>query len=74
MKQIKVVSAVWCSQCQALKKQLDSKGVEYEVIDADEQMEFCQQNGVRSLPTTFVYEDGVIVKTVVGNKLKEILE
>lgn len=69
MKEVIVVSAVWCSACQVLKRMLKEKGVEYKEMDADSEigMDFCQQNGVRSLPTTFLMEDGFVVDKVVGS-------
>jgi len=56
-----------------LKTQLVAKNIEFEYVDADEQMEYCQTNGVRSLPTSFIVEDNEIVKTVIGNKVSEII-
>ena len=72
-KKLIVIGADWCSGCSALKTQLVAKNIEFEYVDADEQMEYCQTNGVRSLPTTFIMEDNEIVKTIVGNKVNEIL-
>lgn len=73
-KKLIVVGADWCSGCSALKTQLVAKNIEFEYVDADEQMEYCQANGVRSLPTSFIIEDDEIVKTVIGNKVNEIVE
>lgn len=73
-KEVVVVSAAWCSGCKGLKDALTRNGIIYKVIDADENMEFCRENGVRSLPTSFIYEDGEIVKVVIGNKFQEIKE
>ena len=72
-KKLIVIGADWCSSCKALKTQLVTKGIEFEYVDADEQMEYCQANGVRSLPTSFIIEDNEIVKTIVGNKVNEII-
>ena len=72
-KKLIVIGADWCNGCKALKTQLVVKNVEFEYVDADEQMEYCQTNGVRSLPTSFIIEDNEIVKTVIGNKASEII-
>lgn len=75
-KEIIVVSAAWCSQCSVLKNDLTRNGVIYKVVNADteEGMSFCRENGVRSLPTTLLYEDDKIVKTIVGvRKLEEYI-
>lgn len=73
-KKLIVVSAAWCSQCKVLKDQLTRNNITYFVKDADEEMEWCQESGVRSLPTSFIYDGDEIVKVVVGNKYQEIKE
>lgn len=75
-KELIVVSTAWCSQCSVLKNDLTRAGVIYKAIDADspEGMDFCRENGVRSLPTSFVYEDGELKKTLIGlKKIEEFL-
>lgn len=70
---IKVVSAAWCSQCNVLKDMLTRNGVIYQVIDGDENMEFCMENNIKSLPTTLIYEEDE-VKIIHGvGKLEEYL-
>ena len=73
-KKLIVVSSSWCSQCKVLKDQLTRNNITYFVKDADTDIEYCQENGVRSLPTSFIYKDDEIVKVVVGNKYQEIKE
>lgn len=72
-KEIIVVSAQWCAQCGVLKDTLTRAGVIYKVVDADspEGMDFCRENNVRSLPTSFIYEDGELIKTIIGLKKME---
>lgn len=68
---IKVVSSSWCKQCGVLKDMLTRNGVIYQVIDADENMEFCMENNIKSLPTTLIYEEDE-VKIIHGvGKLEE---
>lgn len=77
MNKVVVVSASWCGSCQSLKFQLDKANVDYSVVDAvtDEGMAFCQENGVRGLPTTFVYDGGgELLSKVVGNNSQEVLK
>lgn len=73
-KKLVVVSAPWCQSCTLLKDQLTRNNITYSVKDVDEEMEYCQENGVRSLPTSFIYDGNEIVKVVVGNKYQEIKE
>ena len=72
-KKVVVVSANWCKNCSVLKDTLTRAGIIYQVIDADseEGMAFCRENGIRSLPTSFIYEDGELLKTIVGLKKVE---
>lgn len=75
-KEIIVVSAAWCASCNTLKNDLTRAGVIYKVLDADteEGMAFCRENNVRSLPTSFIYEDGELKKTLIGvRKVEEFL-
>lgn len=73
-KKLVVVSSSWCSQCKVLKDQLTRNNIPYFVKDADTDIEYCQENVVRSLPTSFIYDGDEIVKVVVGNKYQEIKE
>lgn len=73
---IVVVSSEWCNSCNSLKNDLTRAEIVYKVIDADnpEGMDFCRSNNVRSLPTSFIYEDGEIKKTLIGlKKVEEFL-
>ena len=65
---IVVYSASWCVNCARLKKYLDTVGIPFEVVDtdSDEGMELARANNVHSLPTTFIYDDGVIIQRLVG--------
>ncbi len=69
-----VVSTSWCSSCSVLKATFDREQIPYTVIDADTEdgMEFCRTNGVKSLPTTFIYnEQNELIKTIIGLKPTE---
>ena len=54
-------------QLRSTKEKLEDAGVEFETVDADENMEFCRNYGVRGLPTALFFEDGELVKSLVGN-------
>ena len=73
MKKVIVVGADWCGACKALKTQLESKGVEFEYMDGDKNIEFCIKHSIKSLPTTLIMEGDETLKVVIGNKIKEIL-
>lgn len=61
---IKVYSVAWCPPCNKLKKYLDQKGVNYEVVtvadDKAEREEVLSVSGQRSVPVLTV-KDRVIV-------------
>ncbi|MNZ71592.1 hypothetical protein D3C78_899570 [compost metagenome] len=76
MKQVKVISAEWCQNCGPFKASLDRAGIPYESLDADDEknMPFIVGHHVRSLPTTLIFEDSVLIGQVVGNDLKKVKE
>lgn len=47
----KLFGAVWCQPCQATKKTLTSRGIDFEFIDIDENREEAVANNIRSVPT-----------------------
>lgn len=70
-----VFSAGFCSQCGPYKKNLTEAGIEFEVVDADDddKQDLFAEYGVRGLPTSVFLKDGVVVEKLVGNKpVKEI--
>lgn len=65
-----VMSASWCQNCSVLKSMLDRNNIPYKVIDADneEGVEFGVKYKVRSLPVSFIFKDGEVVKMIPGVK------
>lgn len=61
---VKVYSVAWCAPCNKLKKYLDQKGVQYEVITvADDKAardEVLEVSGQRSVPVLKV-KDTIVV-------------
>ncbi len=52
----------WCGYCHRLKSQLDREGIEYDIVDIEQQPEAAQvvesaNNGNQTVPT-LVYADG----------------
>jgi mycoredoxin len=55
-------STPWCGYCHRLKSQLDREGIEYDVVDIEEQPDAAQlvesvNHGNQTVPT-LVYSDG----------------
>ena len=74
-KKLIVVGAAWCGACKGLTAALKNQNIEFEYMDGDteEGMTFCQYHKVRTLPTSFIIEDGIIVESILGSKMSEII-
>jgi mycoredoxin len=60
--QFTMYSTPWCGYCHRLKSQLDRAGIEFEVVDIEQQPEAAQvvervNNGNQTVPT-LVFADG----------------
>ena len=64
--------ANWCSPCKLMFPVMDELAEKLEgkvsvvKVDADQNPELVQQQGVRGLPTMKLFKDGKCVETVVG--------
>lgn len=47
-------TATWCKPCGHLKKWLNLKGIEVDVVDIDEEPELAKRNKVRGIPALVV--------------------
>lgn len=65
---IKVVTGIWCSQCQVLKHSLEQNNIKYTPVDVDnfENQEYISKLGVKSLPVTVLEVDGEIKDKIQG--------
>lgn len=69
---MKLFTANWCINCKSVKRLLDEKGVEVELINLDDNPTLAQEAGVRSIPALQDSDGnlhvgvGAIVKAVVG--------
>lgn len=60
IKKNKIVTAEWCGPCKALKAEIKNAKVEVEYIDADDNMDFCNKLGIKSIPTLITSEKEII--------------
>lgn len=69
-KVVVLFSAPWCEPCKSLKPRLEKlaadHGFEVVNLDIEEAKDFVRSIGVRSVPTTRVYQDGKAVLDVTG--------
>ena len=65
MAKIKMYGTTWCGDCHRSKDYLDSKNIEYDWTDVDEEPEYAEyiktlNNGIQRVPTK-VFEDGSVL-------------
>ena len=76
MKKITVYTTNSCAYCSMVKKWLDSKGVEYSVINLDEQPEMQKQifekSGALTVPVTLIEKDDNTEEVVIGYNLSRL--
>jgi mycoredoxin len=65
----------WCGYCRRLKSQLDREGIEYDVVDIEQQPEAAAivesaNNGNQTVPT-LVYSDGTAMTNPSIMQVKE---
>ena len=70
MKEYLYFSAPWCSPCKMLSPVMEqvSNTIPVNKINVDEQPDFAQKYGIRSVPTVVLLEGGVEVKRHIGVK------
>ncbi len=67
--------AEWCGPCKMLGPVLEQLDCEVIKVDVDKHNELAIKNGVMSVPTVFIYENGTLVNKFIGFKtLEEIQE
>lgn len=71
--------ATWCGPCKMMAPVLEELSDEYQdklvvgKLDVDENPETAQKYGIMSIPTLLVFQNGEVVKQLVGYKPKNDL-
>jgi glutaredoxin len=73
---VKMYTTVWCGYCASTKRYLDSKGVDYEEIDIEENPEYADRieqasGGYRTVPTLEI--NGKILVNPSRHEIDEVL-
>lgn len=74
MNKLIVVSADYCQPCKALKERLKEKGYNFEVVDAEENDDFCRKHSIRNVPTTMVMKEGTVHWRATGTLNEQQME
>jgi thiol-disulfide isomerase/thioredoxin len=80
-RQVVKLSAQWCTPCRMyapifneVKAKLEAQGIDFLEIDVDEQPEAAYKYKVRSVPTTVVIEDSLVLRSQAGSMSYSDLE
>ena len=72
--------ATWCSPCRALSPRIDELATQYdgkvEIVkyNVDENYEYSNKYGIRSIPALLFFKDGEVVNTINGAVAKAVIE
>lgn len=76
MKKITVFTTNTCAYCVMVKKWLDNKGVQYSVVNLDEQpekqKEIYEKSGALTVPVTLVENEDLTEEVVIGFNLSRL--
>lgn len=73
-------SATWCGPCQMLAPVLEEVSedmkdkVNFFAVDVDEAQDVCNELGIMSVPSIFIFKDGNMVAQTVGFQPKDALK
>ena len=77
-KKVTVFTGDNCINCKVLKKELSKHNIEFDVCEHNKHTEpIFKEFDIVTVPTTLIFEDGKIIKTILGlydvKELKEVL-
>lgn len=47
---MELFSSSWCSQCQPVKKYIESNNIEVKYVDIDQEFDYAKSLGIRGIP------------------------
>ena len=72
--------ATWCGPCRSLSSTIDELATQYdgkvEIVkyNVDENYEYSNKYGIRSIPALLFFKGGEVVKTINGAVAKNVIE
>lgn len=68
MRTVKIFSAAWCQPCKQYKKNIENLKNDFNIVtvDVDAWKDEAMEAGVRSVPTTILYENDVEIRRKSG--------
>lgn len=72
--------ATWCGHCQQLKPTIEelagtySDKIKFCLVDIDQSPRYADEMGVSGTPTMFFFKNGKVVKKLVGEQQKSVIE
>lgn len=74
MRKLVVFSGVGCQSCTVLKNILEAEFTSFEEKNILKNMAEAKELGVKSLPTSVIYEDGKVIEVIRGVNVDQIME
>ena len=71
---ILLVKTATCPNCKMAVSLLDKEKVEYDVIDANLNKEFCEEYGIKQAPTLVIFDKGKVKKITNVSNIKKYLK
>lgn len=63
--------ADWCGPCKMLGSVLETMDLNVVKVNTDKYSDLAQKYGVMSIPTVYIYKDGIEITKFIGFKSKE---
>lgn len=73
-KRLVLVKTATCPNCKMALTLLDEKKVTYEVVDANDNKDFCQEYGIKQAPTLVVFDNDKVEKITNVSNIKKYLK
>lgn len=63
-----LASALFCGPCKMLKSKIDAGGLEVEIKQLEDNVEFFKQYNIKAVPRLLVFENDELIDTISGSE------